>query len=187
MFLVAGLDLAASYKRCSGYALLDVDSRGFLKITCLYDDDEILSTIKGDGVKLVALDAPLIEEPFYRKVDRIARSLGYPILPPTLGPMRSLTKRAWTLLNKLVDIGVTVIETHPRSALLSSGYGSIEHLLAGIGLHLKVKPGRLSRDEVDAMISAIVAYCYVTRFCIDEIRAEDGVIYVIRRFTPDAL
>jgi hypothetical protein len=132
-------------------------------------------------VELVAVDAPIIEEPSYRKVDRIARSLGYPVLPPTLGPMRSLTRRAWSLFNELTRIGVTVIETHPRSALLSSGYANVRDLVAGIGLTSRVELEGLRRDEVDAVISAIVAYCYVTGFCIDEVRAEDGVIYIVRR------
>ncbi|MDT7866445.1 MAG: DUF429 domain-containing protein [Desulfurococcales archaeon] len=181
MFFVAGLDLAASPKRCSGYALLDVVSRKILKVTCLYDDDEILSTIRDDKVELVAIDAPLIEEPSYRRVDRTARSLGYPVLPPTLGPMRSLTKRAWALSSKLANMNVIVIETHPRSALLSSGYPRVETLLEGTRLSINLNIKDLCKDEVDAIISAVVAYCYVTKLCIDGIKAEDGIIYIIKK------
>jgi len=135
-------------------------------------------------VELVAIDAPIIEEPSYRRVDRVARNLGYPVLPPTLGPMRSLTKRAWTLFTKLTSMNVTVIETHPRSALISSGYPNVEALLEGTGLSVDLDIEKLSKDEVDAIISAIVAYCYVTKLCIDEIKAEDGIIYIIRRPGP---
>lgn len=180
---VAGLDLAASPRKCSGYAVMDVSSRVLERVNCLYDDTEIISTINSDRVELVALDAPLVEEPVYRVVDRIARSLGYPVLPPTLGPMRLLTRRAWTLYTRLKEIGVTVIETHPRSALISSGCSSVGELLAKLGVVTKASLDSLSRDEVDAVISAIVAYCYVTRLCLCEVRGVDGVIYIISRIT----
>lgn len=181
MVFVAGLDLAGSPRRCSGYSVLNFESRRVVKVKCLYDDDEVVSSIKSDKVTLVAIDAPIAENPVYRDVDRVARSLGYPVIPPTLGPMRLLTRRAWTLYQRLTAINVNVIETHPRSALISSGCSSVVELLSKLRLGYDFSLDELSKDEVDAIIASIVAYCYLLGTCVSEVRGVDGVIYLISR------
>jgi len=179
--IVAGLDLAASPRRCSGYSRLNSDLRAVEEVTCLYSDSDIISAVERGGVKLLAIDAPIAEEPVFRDVDRVARSLGYNVIPPTLGPMRALTRRAWTLYVKLKAAGVEVIETHPSSALKSSRCPSVEELLASLGVALRVDLNNLREDEVDAIISSLVAYCYHTGRCIEEVRGSDGIIYLISR------
>ncbi|MFN4046436.1 MAG: DUF429 domain-containing protein, partial [Acidilobaceae archaeon] len=131
--IVGGLDLAASGRRCSGFSTVDVAGRAVLSSKCLYSDVEIIGSIASSGAKLIAVDAPLVENPVFRSVDRLARRLGYPVIPPTLGPMRALTLRAWRLAGELWSLRVKVIETHPRSALISAGVSSVEELLARLG------------------------------------------------------
>ncbi len=115
----------------------------------------------------------------FRSVDRLARRLGYPVMPPTLGPMRVLTLRAWRLAGELASLGVEVIETHPRSALISAGVSSVEELLVKLGFKSQVDLRGLSRDEKDSIIASITAYCYVVKWCLGKVEAGDGTIYLV--------
>lgn len=185
--IVGGLDLAASERRCSGFSTVNVAGRAVLSSKCVYSDGEIIDSIVSSGVELIAVDAPLAEKPIFRSVDKLARRLGYPVIPPTLGPMRTLTLRAWRLAGELSSLGVKVVETHPRSALISAGVSSVEELLARLGLKSLVDLGGLSRDEVDSIVASITAYCYVVGWCLGKVEADDGVIYLVdieRRSPP---
>ncbi|MEZ0289668.1 MAG: hypothetical protein ABWJ42_01075 [Sulfolobales archaeon] len=179
---VAGLDLAASSRRCSGFSVIDIVEMSIECVKCLYSDAEILNEIEKHDVELIAIDAPIAPEPVYRLVDRKARSLGYPVLPPTLGPMRVLVKRAWSIKLLLENIGIRVIETHPRSAMISSRAGDLYELVERLGLRLRdsIELNELNKDQIDSIIAAIVAYCYSTQYCIEKIEERDGVIYIIR-------
>ncbi|MCS7385104.1 MAG: hypothetical protein NDF53_05175 [archaeon GB-1867-097] len=178
--IIAGLDLAANPKRCSGYASLNLNEMSIWKIKCLYKDSEIISEVWKDKVKLIAMDAPISPQPIFRNVDRKAIKMGYRVLPPTLGAMRILVKRAWKLHNILSTKGIKVIETHPKSALKSSSMKSVEEILAKLNIKLEVDPNLLSiRDLRDAVISAVVAYCYYMKKHLMEIKNSDGTIYLI--------
>lgn len=178
--VIAGLDLAANPRRCSGYASMNLNKRMIFNVKCLYNDDDVLSEILKDKVKLVAVDAPISPEPVFRDVDRKAIRGGYRVLPPTLGAMRMLTARAWRLYEALSIKGIEVIETHPKSALKSSGEKSVEALLIKMGIKLNVDNSvLLIKDLRDAIISLVVAYCYQSRTRLMEIKGEDGVIYLI--------
>lgn len=120
MLTISGLDLAASPRRCSGYASMNLDVMIIFNVKCLYEDEDILVKMLKDKVKLVAIDAPPSPKPVFRHVDRRAIREGCRVLPPTLGAMRMLTIRAWRLYEMLSSNGVKVIETHPNSALKSS-------------------------------------------------------------------
>ncbi|MEM4672183.1 MAG: DUF429 domain-containing protein [Sulfolobales archaeon] len=179
---VGGLDLAASESRCSGFAVLEVDALAIVQVRCLYRDDEILDEILRSRIRLVAVDAPLSPEPVYRRIDRIARSMGYPVLPPVLGPMKLLVRRAWRIKDLIERRGISVIETHPRSAMISSRAKDLYDLLNRfrIRIDLDIDLKRLKKDLVDAIIASVVAFCYMTGKCSEEVRAEDGVIYLIK-------
>jgi predicted nuclease with RNAse H fold len=178
--MIAGLDLAANPRRCSGYASMDLNERAISNVKCLYDDENILSEMLKDKVKLVAIDAPLSPEPTFRDVDRRAIRGGYRVLPPTLGAMRMLVARAWKLYEALSIKGVKVIETHPKSALKASGEESVEALLSKMGIRLDADNSvLLVKDLRDAIISLVVAYCYQSRTRLMEIKGKDGVIYLI--------
>lgn len=178
---IAGLDLAASPRRCSGYASMNLSEMTIFNVKCLYDDEDILGEMLKDKVKLVAIDAPLSAQPAFRDVDRRTIREGYRVLPPTLGAMRMLTTRAWRLYEMLSSNGVKVIETHPSSALKSSGEKSLDQLLRKIGIRLGVNNSVLTvKDLRDAIISLAVAYCYQSKTRLMEIKGKDGIIYLIR-------
>lgn len=183
--IVVGLDLSGSPRRCSGYSEIDVSLRSIARVGCLYRDEEILSSIVGRA-SIVAIDAPIAPEPRVRELDRIAMRMGYRVLPPSLGGMRILTQRAWRLYIELSRMGVRVIETHPRSALKSSGFENPLDLMRwiGIGVPQEIRGGRLARDIVDAIIASLVAYCYLEGGCVEEIRAMDGALYLISSRSP---
>lgn len=179
MVIVSGLDLAGSPKRCSGYVSIDIDYRKALNIQCLYSDDEIIKQIDIDRPIVLAIDAPLIDKPIVRDVDRKAISRGYRVLPPTLRGMAILTQRAWNLYNIIKNLGIKIIETHPRSALKSSGFKSIEELVYSLGIEID-RNSISNKDIADALICSIVAYCYYIKECIDVIRGSDGDIYILK-------
>lgn len=179
--IVGGLDLAASSKRCSGFAVININTMTLEATKCLYDDPDIVREVVESRVKILSVDAPLIEVPVYRAVDKLSRIRGYSVLPPTLGPMRKLVERAWKLKNTLEALGVEIIETHPRSVLKSSRAKNIRELLDIIGLkYSNISIEKLNRDQIDSIIAAIVAYCYSAKHCIDRVEAEDGLIYLIK-------
>jgi predicted nuclease with RNAse H fold len=93
---VAGLDLSGSYRRCSGYSEIDIGSRRIAVATCLYRNEDIVSTI-ASRVSVVAIDAPIAREARMRELDREAIRRGYRVLPPSMQGMRMLTQRAWKI------------------------------------------------------------------------------------------
>jgi Uncharacterized conserved protein len=122
------------------------------------------------------VDAPLSLAEGFREVDREMLRHGFRVLPPGWRGMRVLVKRAVKLSQLLAGLGVTVIETHPRSALAASGC-TAEMLLKMHG----VEPGRgLTKDELDAVISAIVAR-YYAEGARAEVRGPDGCIHLLPR------
>lgn len=177
---VSGLDLAAESHNCSGYAVVDLENMTITKVVCLYSDEQIVSTIVSDRVRLVSMDSPIVKEPMFRSVDREAMRRGFRVLPPTFGHMRKLTQRGWKIYERLLAEGVEVIETHPRSALRSSGACDSLTLAEKLGVNLgPYKRRRFNRDLRDAIVSALVALCYVRKDCLLSVSAEDGIIYLI--------
>jgi predicted nuclease with RNAse H fold len=179
---VSGLDLSAESYNCSGYAVIDPQAVRLTRLECLYSDEQIVSAILADSVVLVSVDAPLVEVPRFREVDRVAIGKGFRVMSPTFKHMRKLTERAWKLYKELLIAGVQVIETHPRSALKSSGVGDVVSLASTVGVDLGQLGSRLVRkDLADALVAAIVALCYLRGDCIDFIEASDGIIYILKK------
>lgn len=177
---VSGLDLAAESRNCSGYAVVDLEIMALTKVICLHSDEEIVSTVVSDGVRVVSVDSPLVREPVFRAVDREAIRRGFRVLPPTLGYMRKLAQRGWGIRERLSAEGVEVIETHPSSALRSSGVSDPFVLAEMLGVDTGVyRRKRLNRDLRDALVSALVGLCYVRKDCLLTVSAEDGVIYLV--------
>ncbi len=157
---------------------------GLIKAECLYSDEDIVGSVARDRVRIIAIDAPLTNPPRMRMVDRLAISRGFKVFPPNFSFMRDLTARAWNLSMELQKHSATVIETHPRSALKSSGVRDIASLLSliGVGVDSSIDMDLLSRnkDLADAVVCSVVAYCYYLSSCIDKLEADDGSIYLIR-------
>ncbi|MET1160291.1 MAG: hypothetical protein ABWW65_04965 [Thermoprotei archaeon] len=173
MVIVAGIDPAGSPKKYTGVAVLD--NYTLLCIARVKKDEEITSIIHKYKPVVIAIDSPLSHAPGYRKVDIAMKIHGYQVLPPGWRSMRMLIDRSLRLKKLFEERGAIVIETHPRSALKSSGCKNPEDLYNRIGFHIE-KP--LSKDENDALISAIVALYYAIGDVI-EISDVDGTIYLL--------
>ncbi len=185
---VCGIDLAVRKERCTGYALItiyDDNSAELTRLNCLHGLAEVVEEVVKDRVSVVAVDAPISGGGRVREVEREMWRRGFKVLPPSMPWMRELTKLGEVLASNLRRLGVEVIETHPSSALRSSGVGSVPELLNMLGV--KSRGDHLprvasSRDLRDAMIAAVVAYCYVTG-CVEPVEASGDVIYLIRKLS----
>ena len=188
--LIAGLDLAAKENRCSGFAVIRISKSksGLTLLRCLTTDDEIIGNITKYGISLVAIDAPITPKPVMREVDKIMIKSGFKVFPPSFSWMKKLTQRAYNLYLTLRGLGIKVIETHPRSALISSRINDVSRLCDLLGINIKGYEEIINRskDLRDALISALVAYCYVMNTCSKVIKAHDGEIYLIKELVISA-
>jgi predicted nuclease with RNAse H fold len=172
MVAVAGVDLSGSERRPSGIAILH---DGGLYVHRLYSDEEILRKLLEFNVKIVAVDSPLALSSSFRDVDRSMIKLGLRVLPPGWRGMRLLVERGIKLASSLSSLGILVLETHPRSALKTSKCGSLSELASKMGFS---QPGRLSRDEEDALIAAFVSLKFLQGEVI-EVEGADGRIFLL--------
>ncbi len=176
---VAGLDLAASPSRCSGYVSINLRGRCdgvLLTAKCLGGDSEIINEIVREEIAVVAIDAPIAPEPVMRDVDRKMISLGFRVFPPSFSHMRELTRRGWGIYYTLRSMGVTAIETHPRSALKNGGYGDPYEASRAMGVRVGARLA--GKDLEDALTAALVAAAYVWGVA-ERVWGSDGVIYLL--------
>jgi len=89
--------------------------------------------------------------------------------------MRMLVERSLKIKAMIEQYGVVVIETHPLSALKSSGCRDYTQLFTAHGLILDREIGR---DEADALVSALVAKYYATGNAF-KVGARDGIVYLL--------
>ncbi len=176
----AGLDLAGSPSRETGVAVLGGCAPcRVLELSIVYTDEEILGVLERYRPAVLAIDAPLTSSAGgYRMVDIEAKKLGFRLLPPSWRGMRMLTMRGIRLAELLTARGFKVVETHPRSALLSAGCRP-EEWARCLDWCVEIgEPGRLRRHVVDALVSACVAYQYhLGQARI--VSAEDGEIVLL--------
>ncbi len=177
MVAVAGIDPSGSPRRPSGVAVI-IDGR-FVYIGTVFTDREIIDPILGYGARIAAIDSPLSHAPGYRRVDIAMKRAGYPVLPPGWRGMRMLVERSLRLADALRRHGVVVIETHPRSALRSSGCSDPGEAAEAMGIEAPRLTG-LRRDAVDAVVAALVAYAYASGQA-RVISDADGEIYLLPR------
>lgn len=178
--IVGGLDPSGSSKKPSGLAIINTVSNEIMYAGLLYNDIEIINTILKYNAKVIAIDSPLSStKKGFRKVDIIMKRKGYPVLPPSWRGMRKLIIRSLKIVDILNRHGITVIETHPRSALRSSSCRNAVDLF--INVFGKYENEWISsKDLCDALISSLVAKYYVEKNIV-EVRASDGVIYLLPR------
>ena len=166
----AGIDLAGSPRRRTGYCLLGPGLRTRTRV--LGDDEEIVRTVVADAPAIVAIDAPLAlprgrrslevpGPPHLRACDRELIRLGIRFFPVTLGPMRQLTGRGIALAARLRALGFPVIEAYPGGAqdLLGlprkgSGEERLRRALLRFGFTGDVRRPGLTHDELDAIACA---------------------------------
>jgi len=180
-FTYVGIDLAASPKRCTGFAI--IENNTVTRVTCLYSNTDIIRTIEDvcrDSLCVIAIDAPFDLPSYgYRRVDLEMKRRGLRVLPPSLGPMKILTIRASFISRYIKQLAFQVIETHPRSALIASRCSDLTQLLYTLNVHSsRIDIDKLSKDLVDAIICAVVALCYI-KGCAEPVKAEDGVIWIL--------
>lgn len=186
---VCGIDLAVRKERCTGYALIVIHGNNdaeLARLNCLHGVEEVVEKVVKDRVSVAAVDAPISGGGRVREIEREMWRRGFKVLPPSMPWMRELTKLGETLANDLRRLGVEVIETHPSSALRSSGVRSVPELLSMLGVKFPkdyLPEIASSRDLRDAVIAAAVAYCYVTG-CVERVEADGDVIYLIRKLSP---
>lgn len=157
--VVGGVDLSGTPKRPTGIAI--VREGALIYADKVFYDDEIIDILRRYGTCLVAIDAPLSMAKTYRKVDLAMKKRGFKVLPPGWRGMRILTLRAMRIKRILEAMGIKVIETHPSSAIKSSGLHDIVKL---IEFFVKVYDRSFmtkGKDVVDAVIAACVAWSYV--------------------------
>ncbi|HIP65487.1 MAG TPA: DUF429 domain-containing protein, partial [Pyrodictium sp.] len=113
--------------------------------------------------KLVVIDSPLAfpRQGWFRNVDIVMRRLGYKVLPPMWKGMQMLVERAVRIKNLLEEVGIHVLETHPRSAWLASSCNSpikaVERVCRNVPGDLKA----LKKDVIDALVALAVGVEYV--------------------------
>ncbi len=181
---VCGVDLAVSRSRCSGYALIEVSTRHavLVKLKCLHSINEVVNEVLSDGASVVAIDAPLSGGGAIREVERAMWRRGFRVLPPSIPGMRVLARAGESLANELRRHGLKVIETHPSSAIKSAGAKSLHELTSKLNVEVSNHFKELCsecRDLRDAVISALVAYCYVKE-CALPIKGGSDIIYLIK-------
>lgn len=124
-------------------------------------DDEIVNYCKES--KIIAIDSPLTFTKGFRNVDKEMKRRGYRVLPPSF--MESLVKRAIKLSDIISKVTSSkIIETHPTSSMKKLG--------------IDWKTFTNVKDEIDAVICALVAYSYDLGLA-EKISANDGEIYLL--------
>jgi len=183
MVRLVGIDLAGSPKRPTGISYVDLPCRT-IRTQIVYTDHEIVKITVTPKPKIVAIDAPLTmpRNGYLREVDRLMHKLGLPVLPPMFPGMRMLAIRGIKLKNFLNEIGIHVIEVHPRSTLKillrKFKLNNLKELIDFLGFFIESKK-YLSKDEQDAVLAMITAFLYYKGdYC--EVKASDGVLIIPR-------
>lgn len=173
---VGGIDLAGSPRRPSGVAII---YNGILVYADkVYFDDEIIGLLRSYNVCIVAIDAPLSHAKGYRRVDLKMKKRGFRVLPPGWRGMKMLVSRAIRIKSILESMGISVIETHPSSALKNTGFKDI---MAALSKIISVNDWSFldkGKDVVDAVIAASVAWVYVCNKA-EKISDVDGAIFLL--------
>ena len=178
-----GIDLSASPRRPSGLALIE----GGAAESLLVYDDELKELLAERSPSIIAIDAPLSlpSHGAMREVDRALVRMGFRVLPPAWRGMLALTNKAVSLAAYLAAVvpGALIVETHPTSALKSSGCASVQDLLAALGVSLRRPPAGLTKDEADALVAAAVAKAVALGLDL-RVSASDGTVHLLKPICP---
>lgn len=176
-FTVAGLDLAGSPSRRTGFCLL----RGNLECetAVLHTDKEIIETVSTASPEVVSIDAPLFlpkgrpslevrGPPHLRECDKELLRMRIKFFPISLGPMRLLTTRGISLRSVFERSGLRVIESFPGAIQdvlgmprKQKGSEVLRQALMDYGIRGDVRKPQITDDELDAITSALVGKMYV--------------------------
>jgi predicted nuclease with RNAse H fold len=165
---VIGIDLAASSRNPSGWALLKGNA---VKTSLVYADSEILENIVRNHPALIAIDAPLSlpeKGAFFRKAEREMIRKGYRVFPPNLPAMKELALRAIRLNRLIEEKRYKTIEVHPTSTRKAlqmplKDWKAIQEILKTLGLKGELETRPLATHEIDAVTAALTAVLHLKR------------------------
>ena len=163
---VIGIDLAASNKNPTGWAILKNRN---VKTQLLYTDKEILENTLHNNPALIAIDAPLSlpkNNEFFRKTDKEMIKKGYRVLPPNFPAMKKLTLRAISLNKVIEEKTYKAIEVHPTSTRKAlemplKDWKAIQENLKTLGLKGEIETKPLATHEIDAVTAALTAVLHL--------------------------
>lgn len=149
---VAGVDLAVVRRSSVAFINECID---FERI----DKDHLTEFLSPFDV--VVIDAPLSKPKTgaLRDFERVLLARGFKLLPPNLGSMVKLTELGCELRKSLENLGVSVYETHPRTARVIMGLDEIELLEAMSKYPFCSNPK--SKDDFDALTCLVVGLLHV--------------------------
>ncbi len=185
---IIGIDLSGSSERETGICFL----QGYnAKINSLKKDSEIISFALNSKPDVIAIDAPLSlpegrcctwercscsVHGIMRESDRELIKMGIRAYPTLIESMRSLTRRGINLSVIFRSINFNVIETYPHGAKvilnLPEDKEKILRNFSDYGFEFKYN--RLSKHGIDAFISAVVGYFYLSGNYIEVGSKEEG-------------
>jgi predicted nuclease with RNAse H fold len=163
---VIGIDLAASSRNPSGWALLKGNA---IETSLVYTDSEILENIVRNKPALIAIDA-LLSLPekgeVFRKAEREMIRKGYRVFPPNLPAMKKLALRAIRLNRLIEEKRYKTIEVHPTSTrkalqMPRKDWKAIQEVLKTLGLKGELETRPLATHEIDAVTAALTAVLHL--------------------------
>jgi predicted nuclease with RNAse H fold len=163
---VIGIDLAASSRNPSGWALLKGNA---IETSLVYTDSEILENIVRNKPALIAIDAPLSlpeKGEVFRKAEREMIRKGYRVFPPNLPAMKKLALRAIRLNRLIEEKRYKTIEVHPTSTrkalqMPRKDWKAIQEVLKTLGLKGELETRPLATHEIDAVTAALTAVLHL--------------------------
>lgn len=184
MMMFLGIDLAASPKRPTGFCIL----KEFECITGIIKSDEEILDLAYVNPKIIAIDSPLsfsLNNKPFRTCDLEARKRGFFVLPLSMTAMKKLTARGIKLKKEFNEMGYQVIEVFPTGAFLALNIippkKSIEKTIKGLRELGLIFSNDKTIHELDAMISAYVAYKYYKGEVEILGNAEEGTIVIPKK------
>jgi predicted nuclease with RNAse H fold len=194
--LFAGLDLAGSPLKKTGWAVIDEEMRLFEEPQHIFSDDEIKKRIKDISPEWIGIDAPLTlplgKKGNYnsRLCDRELAKFGVSAISPAL--LGSLTFRGVHLAKILKKEGYSFVEVYPRATerilkiRVQGKKPSLkwrQNLQNGLSLLIKGIPSPKERlfstHILDAILCAYTVYCRA-KGEYEEVGDEEGVVVVPR-------
>jgi len=177
---VVGLDLAGNPENDSGFCKLSVEGDvKHVTLKVVHSNKEIIDNLRNARPRLTAIDAPLIYKGMNRRCD--AELSSYGALPVTLRGMEVLARRGSSLAEDLSRQGFDLIEVYATASAKILGYYDknnqvIQKNLLSSGLSGDIEKRFLSRDELDAVFSAITAFLHLKKTTQEVGDAEGRII-----------
>ncbi|MEA1924378.1 MAG: DUF429 domain-containing protein [Candidatus Altiarchaeota archaeon] len=178
---VVGLDLAGNPENDSGFCILSVDGNvKHVSLKVLHSNQEIMDNLRKARPELTAVDAPLIYNERNRGCD--AELSSYGALPVTLRGMEVLARRGSSLAEDLSRQGFDLIEVYATASAKILGFYDrntqvAQKNLLSAGLTGDIEKRFLSRDELDAVFSAITAFLHLKK-STEEVGDAEGKIVI---------